>query len=436
VKITQGAPKVEISTTNRKITAHAGAVLLRATAEAIGVGPAIDAHLRLKVRDRGLSEAESILGMAEALAAGAKCLDDLEVARADRVQEELRGFGVPPPQTAGRFLRRFCLGHIGQLNKALRQVLLRALSLVGLGDAVTLDFDSTYVRSRSSRRQGADPTYLKRYALHPLVCFVAENGICLHAKLRRGRANTAKGLLPFVDECLRRIPGGVAVRARFDSGFHDGKLFEALERRRVTYLCGVPLNARILGVVREIDDWAWSACVDKDEGEVTEFGYCQADSKVFRRYVVKRIAKNHGEQLDLESGVYNYWVLVTNDHTSSAPALESEHRHKALVESGVRELKENFGLEVLRKHQFMANWAWLLIVVTAHNLVRLTQLLGGVEPKADLRGKRFRFRYLAVPGLLARSGRRLHLKLDSDYPLFDRFRAAHARLCSLQISGP
>jgi len=268
------------------------------------------------------------------------------------------------------------------------------------------------------------------------VCFVAEYGLCLHAKLRRGRVHTAKGLLAFVDECLRRIPGGVAVRARFDSGFHDGKLFEALERRCVTYLCGVPLNPRILGVVRGIEDWAWSACVDKDEGEVAEFGYRQADSKVFRRYVVKRIAKNHGEQLDLETGAYNYWVLVTNDHAADAPALESEHRHKALVESGVRELKENFGLEVLRKHQFMANWAWLLIVVTAHNLVRLTQLLGRVEPDADLRGKRFRYRYLVVPGSLVRTGRRLILKLGEDYPLFDRFVAAHARLCSLSAGGP
>ena len=77
MRISRAAPKVEISTTNRKVTAHAGAVLLRETAEAIGLGPAIDAHLRLKVRDRGLSEAESILGMAEALAVGAKCLDDL-----------------------------------------------------------------------------------------------------------------------------------------------------------------------------------------------------------------------------------------------------------------------------------------------------------------------------------------------------------------------
>ena len=62
--------------------------------------------------------------MTEALALGAKCLDDLDVARGDRAQEAMRGFGVPPPQTASRFLRRFCLGHIGQLNKALRQVLL------------------------------------------------------------------------------------------------------------------------------------------------------------------------------------------------------------------------------------------------------------------------------------------------------------------------
>jgi hypothetical protein len=436
VRISGAAPKVELSTTDREITAHAGAVLLRATAQAVGLGPAIDAHLHLKVRDRGLSEAESILGMTEALALGAKCLDDLEVARGDRAQEAMRGFAIPPPQTAGRFLRRFCLGHIGQLNKALRQVLLQALSLVGLGEAVILDFDSTYVRSRSSRRQGADPTYLKRYALHPLLCFVAASGLCGHAKLRRGRVHTAKGLLPFVDECLRRIPKGVGVRARFDSGFHDGRLFEALERRGVTYLCGVPLNARILGVIREIDDWAWVPCIEKDEGEVAEFGYRQADSKVFRRYVVKRIPKNDGEQLDLESGAYNYWVLVTNDHTSGAPALESEHRHKALVESGVRELKENFGLEVLRKHQFMANWAWLLIVVTAHNLVRLTQLLGAVEPGADARAKRFRYRYLVVPGLLVRTGRRLVLKLRSDYPLYDRFVGAFDRLGSIAAGGP
>src|SRR2546430_16946468 len=84
VRISPLAPKVELSTTSRQITPHAGAVLLRATADAIGLGPAIDADLHLKVWDRGLSGGESILGMAEALALGAGDLEDLAVARADR----------------------------------------------------------------------------------------------------------------------------------------------------------------------------------------------------------------------------------------------------------------------------------------------------------------------------------------------------------------
>ena len=60
-------------------------------------------------------------------------------------------------------------------------------------------------------------------------------------------------------------------------------------------------------------------------------------------------------------------------------ALESEHRHKANVEAGMRELKSNFGLHAFRKHGFMANWAWLLFVCLGHNLCCWTQQLGGSE---------------------------------------------------------
>ena len=55
------------------------------------------------------------------------------------------------------------------------------------------------------------------------------------------------------------------------------------------------------------------------------------------------------------------------------------------------------------------------------------------EPDHDLRAKRFRFRYLFVPAVLVRSGRRLVLKLAGGYPLFDRFVAALARLRALPL---
>jgi hypothetical protein len=61
-------------------------------------------------------------------------------------------------------------------------------------------------------------------------------------------------------------------------------------------------------------------------------------------------------------GGYRYWIFVTNDYHSSAVQLEWEQRQKATVETGMAELKTNFGLNRFRKHAFMANWAWLLIV--------------------------------------------------------------------------
>ncbi len=433
MSVTRDPGPVHVGTTSLHITGHAGAVLLRQTAKAVGLLQAIGQHLHLKKRARGLSEAQFVLGMAEAVALGADCLDDLAVARADAVQETLRGFAIPAPQTGGSFLRRFTLGHIRQLEGGLREVHRRAFELLGVGkdDRVTLDFDSTYIRSYSSRRQGADPTWTKRYTLHPLLCFVAEFGTCLHAVLRRGRANTSRGILRFVEECLRRVPKGARVRARFDSGFYSKDLFEALERRGVTYLVGVPHNPRLAQVIRQIPDEDYGPCIDEKEGEVAEFGYRMAHDTRFRRYVVKRIAISPGEQATLETAGYHYWVLVTNDHLTDAPTLESEHRHKALVESGMRELKENFGLSVLRKHGFMANWAWLVIVTTGLNLCRWTQLLGGLGAEGDLRAKRLRYRYLAVPALLVRSGRRLFLKLQRGYAFLHRFLAALTRLRAL-----
>lgn len=437
MSVAQQAPAVTVSTTKREITAHAGAVLLRETARAVGVSRAIDRHLHLKQRSRGLTEAEFVTSVSEAIALGATCLDDLAVARGDEAQTTLRGYAPPPPQTAGAWLRRFTLGHIGQFDRALREVVRTAFSSAGT-EQVTLDFDSSYIFSRSKRRQGADRTYKKGYALHPLFCFEATTGVSVHARLRRGRVNTAKGMKAFLSEALRRIPAGVAVRARMDSGFYSGALLEQMEHASVTYLCSVPLIPAIKACIAVVPDQTWQACIDKEGGEVAEFGYRMGDAERERRYIVKRILRKNGEQLTLEDGTYHYWVFVTNDHLSSAPVLESEHRHKADVERGVRELKENFGLHAMRKHGFMANWAWLLLVCLAHNLCCWTQALGELDAGrdgSDLRAKRLRYRFLVVPALLVSSGRRLVLKLRTDYPFLRKFLAALARLRLLPASA-
>lgn len=95
------------------------------------------------------------------------------------------------------------------------------------------------------------------------------------------------------------------------------------------------------------------------------------------------------------------------------------------------ELKSNFGRHAFRKHGFMANWAWLLIVCLGHNLCCWVQhlgALGGGRDDGELRAKRLRYRYLVVPAMVASSGRRLTLRLRSDYPYLKRFLAGLERL--------
>lgn len=261
---------IRVDTTQRAITSHAGAELLRLTARAVGLDDEVDQHLHLKQRDRGLSESQFVSAMAESIALGARCLDDLAVTRADTAQLALRGYGVPAPQTPGVWLRRFTLGHLGQLNKALEQVVRRALTLSRVSE-VTLDFDSTYVFSRSTKRQGVDRTYKKGYALHPLLCFDAKSGAAIHARLRRGKAGPSTGIATFARETLRRVPKGVCERTRLDSGFYSGALFTQFEAATVTYSCSVPMVPVIATRCTQISDEYWQGCLDKDEGEVCGF---------------------------------------------------------------------------------------------------------------------------------------------------------------------
>ena len=205
--------------------------------------------------------------MAESIALGARCLDDLAVTRADAAQSMFRGHEVPAPQTAGTWLRRFTLGHIGQLNKALEIVQRNALGASGATE-VTLDFDSTYVFSRSTRRQGVDRTYKRGYALHPLLCFEASSGVAVRRSPAEGQGGSFER-----DRDLRgRDAAPSAGRGERAQSARLGVLFGALfgqrfEQAGVTYLCGVPM----IPISRDRDEIgpeSWARCLDENVNSI------------------------------------------------------------------------------------------------------------------------------------------------------------------------
>ncbi len=421
VKVTERSALVRVAASTQQLTSHAGLVLVRELAGRLGVGELLD-RVTVKKRSRGYSPAQAILGLCETLIAGGECLDDVALLRADSAQALLRGHGLPEATTLGRFLRRFSLGHIGQLNRALEEVFARVQPLLDR-ETVTLDLDATYIEHHGpvGSRQGTRGSYTGRVCWHPLLCFVGETGEWLHAKLRNGHAAASTGATRFLDECLRRLPDGARLFLRADEGFWGQDFFAWLERRQITYAVGAPLIASVRARISEITEADWQPSCYRQGSEVASFRWRPKTWKQQRRFIVRRDPVEAGEQLTLEGHEWHYWVIVTNDEERSADELECWQRAKANLENQIKEAKLGLGLDNLPCQSFHANWAYLLVTLLAFNLLAWLKLLALPERERSSHAKRLRFRFIAVAATVGRSGRRLVLRLSAGYPLLTDF---------------
>ena len=238
VKVTELSSLDQVAASTQQITAHAGLVLVRVLVGRLGLRELLDG-VTVKRRRRGYSPAQAILALCETLIAGGECLDDVALLRADSAQELLRGHALPDPTTLGRFLARFNLGHIGQLNRAFDRLFVRVHPLLER-EEVTLELDSTLIKHHgpAGSRQGTRGTYAGKVAWHPLLCFVAESGEWLHGKLRNGHAAPSTGVRRFLAECLRRLPDDARLFLRADEGFFGQNFLADLEHHAITYTVG------------------------------------------------------------------------------------------------------------------------------------------------------------------------------------------------------
>ena len=431
MKLAGRSALVQIAPSTQQITAHAGLVLVRELAGALGLPELLD-RVTVKKRRRGYSPSEQTLALCETLIAGGECLDDAALLRADVAQEQLRGYAVPDPTTLGRFLAAFNLGHIRQFDRALEELFGRVHPLLDR-ETVTLDLDATLVEHHGpiGSRQGTRGTYTGKIAWHPLLCFVGETGEWLHGKLRNGHAAASRGSKRFLAECLRRLPEGARVFLRADEGFWGQDFFSECERRQVTYAVGAPQIASVKARISLVAADDWRPASYREGSEVTSFNWQPKTWQRERRFIVRRDPIAAGEQLRLDGGDYHYYVLVTNDHERSADELEGWHRAKANVENRIKEAKLGLGLDNLPCRGFHANWAYLLCTLLAYNLLCWLKLLALPERERSSYAKGLRFRFIAVAATVGRSGRRLVLRLSASYPLFADYVEALQRLRQL-----
>src|SRR4051812_10226536 len=407
-----GLDGVQVEFDDERVVSDAGIALVATLAGRLGIETLAGRLVGLR-RDRpGAANAgRKVMALLYAMVLGADTIEDCDVLRAGRTRRLLGGW-IPAPSTLGTFLRAFTFGHVRQLDKLLAESLTRAWQAgAGPGDGrLVIDVDSFVGEVCGALKQGAAYGYTKVFGYHPILATRADTREALHIRLRKGSANTQKGMLRFTEELIARVnrAGATGVKLlRADSGFWNTKVFERLEQAGWQYSIGVRMIKTVRAAVDAIDEDAWQRIDYPDEGEA------QIGETVYgeRRLIVRR-TRLIGAQAELWPD-WRHFCFTTN-RTEAPPDVEAEHRDHALVGQVIADLK-NQALAHFPSGHYAANAAWTVLAVLAHNVLRWTQLLG--LPDTTVRAARtLRRRLLSIPGRLTRHARGWTLHLPARWP--------------------
>ena len=223
---TSNPDRIDIAFDDDRLVDHAGLLLPATLAGRLGLRELADAHLDLGDAPGRANAGDKLLTLVASALAGGDCIDDADALRAGGTASVL-GCTVKAPSTLGTFLRSFRWGHVRQLDRVSRELLARAWAAgAGPGAApFTIDLDSTICETYGLAKEGArHPGYTGARGYHPLLAVAAGTGDVLMARLREGRANTARGAAHFLRETVARVRDAGArgqLTMRADSGFYN-----------------------------------------------------------------------------------------------------------------------------------------------------------------------------------------------------------------------
>jgi hypothetical protein len=393
-----------------------------------------------------------VADLAAALALGGDCLADIAVLRE---QPDLAGPVASDP-VVSRLVRSLAadlpraLAAIRGARAAARE---RAWALAGDaapgggGGLVTVDLDATIVIAHSEKEQAA-ATWKKTFGHHPMTAWAdhgqAGNGEPLALVLRPGNAgsNTAADHIAAARLAIAQLPERlrrtVLVRADSGGGTHEFLKWLTAKSRRLHYSVGMTVTDAIADAIGQVPAEAWTPAYDGD-GQVRDgawvadiTGLLDLDSwPAGMRVIVRKERPHPGAQLrftDIDG--HRFTAFATGTKKGQLADLELRHRRRARCEDRIRNAKDT-GMRNLPLKGFAQNQLWCEIVALACELLAWTQMLALTGAARRWEPKRLRLRVFAVAGRLARSGRRLRLRLAGRWPWAGDITVAATRLQAL-----
>jgi hypothetical protein len=444
--------KTHASFDDPNLVSRAGLVPLMALAARCGLAELAAEHVRVG-RQGGVNADLKVSCLVAGMAAGADCLDDMDVLR-HGAMGWLFG-GVRAPSTLGTFLRSFTWGNARQLEAVHRRFLAelaRAAPLLPGKDVVAfVDIDSWQKRVFGYRKHGAAFGYTKISGKSLLVrglnVLAATISTPLAApvtaavRLRGGSAASARGAASFITEAIGTAQdtgctGTIVVR--MDSAYYSSAAVWAVRRTGAYFSVTAQLNASVTAAIAAIPVTAWTpiaypralwddqlSCWVSD-AEVAEVKYTaftshprrgrrQAPVPLTARLIVRRVRDLNTAAAAGQEELFPAWRYhaVFTDSPFQMLQAEEQHRGHAVIEQVFADFNDG-PLAHLPSGSFGANAAWLACAAITGNLLRAAAALASLTC-AKARGATIRRDLVNVAARTARHGRghiTLHLPED------------------------
>lgn len=435
IKLRTGQKTITISTTEQKLSAHAGQTTFWGFLHLRKFRPALAAALpHVRTSPNALKVTEIALGFIAGILAGADKLTRIAHLRGDPLLPEVMEIKRMPSQST---LSRF-LGGFDGAAKNLRSF--RALwhygmrRLPSLRGGYTLDLDSTSLLHEDGQQEGVKVGYTRKGlkpCLKPLLAVLEEAKLVAQFWLRSGNSPCASNVVSFTLELLSNLPRHLRLRlVRADSGFCEDRWLSLLEERRLPYIVVGVLHHKITSLLRKETIWHPSAVPGTDVSELIYRGarWSRERRLILIRHRLSTKTRTGGKML-IECPGYAYQVLVTSLPAAVAPIeVWRDYNGRAGIENVIKELVYGFGLPKLCCKSFWATEAALSLAVLTYNLsVLFARHLGWLD-KVTI--GTLRFRLFSTAGILSHAQGTTHIKMG--IPLHNRpwWRAIWEKLLS------
>jgi len=418
-----GSKKIEITFTNKPVTPWGGLTLFSGLARQIGLEQALREALPFQLTSPNATDpVEIVLAFMAGVLTGSRRLAHVERIRWDQGVRQILGLKrFVSDTTMGRFFKRFTEGIVTQAFESLMRW---ELGLIALNEDI-LDLDST-IMERYGKQEGAylgyNPKKHRRPSHHPLLATLGKRPWVVHAWLRSGNTTSARGADQFLDETLALLPKPTAIRyLRADSGFGIEPFLSKVEDKGLIYTVVARFTRGLKNLTAGITNWReLEPGIEVSEVMFQAYGWKKARRVVLIRQRAKDRDFVRGREL-FDDPAYLYQAILTN-RTDAPEEVWRFYRGHAEIETKIRELKWDYGIDGFAQKKFFATEAAFRMVCVTYNLISLLQEKIGQQGYKTL--GTLRAQLLTCGAMLGSDGHNTTLRLSLAGPWRQRFERA------------